>query len=53
MLYVKYFPMFVEGEGGDAYESGHNKNHIRGDFSDFMLEEMFEDPEDQDIEAID
>ncbi|MDD3305909.1 MAG: nitric oxide reductase activation-like protein [Acetobacterium sp.] len=50
-VYVKYFPLFVEGDGGDAYESGHNKNHIRGDFSDFMLEEMFEDPEDQDIEA--
>lgn len=50
-LYMKYFPLFVEGEGGEAYESGHNKNHIRGDFSDFMLEEMFEDPEDLDIEA--
>ncbi|WP_296561873.1 nitric oxide reductase activation-like protein [uncultured Acetobacterium sp.] len=50
-VYVKYFPMFVEGEGSDAYESGNNKNHIRGDFSDFMLEEMFEDPDDQDIEA--
>ncbi|MBU4440708.1 MAG: nitric oxide reductase activation-like protein, partial [Firmicutes bacterium] len=50
-IYVKYFPMFVEAEGSEDYESGNNKNHIRGDFSDFMLEEMFEDPEDHDIEA--
>jgi Nitric oxide reductase activation protein len=50
-IYVKYFPMFVEGDSGDSSESGHNKNHLRGDFSDFMLEEMFDEPEDLDIEA--
>lgn len=50
-IYVKYFPMFVEGDSGDSSESGHNKNYLRGDFSDFMLEEMFDEPEDLDIEA--
>ncbi|WP_414151132.1 nitric oxide reductase activation-like protein [Acetobacterium carbinolicum] len=50
-IYVKYFPMFVEGDSGDSSESGHNKNQLRGDFSDFMLEEMFDEPEDLDIEA--
>lgn len=50
-IYVKYFPMFVEADGGEINESGNSKNGNRGDFSDFMLEEMFEDPEEQDIEA--
>ncbi|AFA47177.1 cobaltochelatase CobT-related protein [Acetobacterium woodii] len=50
-IYVKYFPMFVEADGGEINEAGNSKNGNRGDFSDFMLEEMFEDPEEQDIEA--
>jgi len=50
-IYLKYFPLFAQADGteGDAVRGDKNTN--RGDFSDFMLEEMFEDPEESDIEA--
>ena len=50
-LYMKYFPLFAEADEAEADESGNKKNGIRGDFSDFMLEELFEDQEESDIEA--
>jgi hypothetical protein len=50
-IYLKYFPLMLREDGSRMDESENSRNGIRGDFSDFMLEEMFEEPEDADIEA--
>ena len=49
-IYVDYFPLFVNADGEIIDENGNPKG-LRGDFSDFMLEELFDDPADEDIEA--
>lgn len=45
-IYMKYFPLFVPEEGTEKSNKGK-----RGDFSDFMLEEMFDDSETSDISS--
>lgn len=50
-IYVKYFPLFVHEDGSEGENTSDNGKGIRGDFSDFMLEELFEDQETSDIEA--
>ena len=51
-IYMEYFPLFVEEDGSDRKDSKDKQNSLRGDFSDFMLEELYEDdPEESEIEA--
>ncbi|MGV8906600.1 MAG: cobaltochelatase CobT-related protein [Acetobacterium sp.] len=50
-IYMKYFPLFVQKDGSEGEDASGNRQGQRGDFSDFMLEELFDDQEQSDIEA--
>ncbi|MBC3798128.1 cobaltochelatase CobT-related protein [Acetobacterium tundrae] len=51
-IYLEYFPLFIEEDGSDRKDSKDKQNSLRGDFSDFMLEELYEDDlEESEIEA--
>ena len=50
-IYMKYFPLFVHEDGSEGENASGNEKGQRGDFSDFMLEELFDDQEQSDIEA--
>ncbi|MBC3803698.1 nitric oxide reductase activation-like protein [Acetobacterium fimetarium] len=51
-IYMDYFPLFVEADEDEKKDLRDKQNRLRGDFSDFMLEELYDDdPEESEIEA--
>jgi hypothetical protein len=50
-IYLTYFPLFLDKDNQEVLDDHNNGQGNRGDFSDFMLEEMYEDPEEDDIDA--